>query len=111
MNYFFHIIILKGKFKDIIEENLSFDLKYYVLKKKSIKYPHFQNNAQSNVFAPRKLSCHKTVIDNYGFTFLKTVKTVVINHGFNFKFKTVVDDYDFNFKFKIIVGDYGFNYF
>ena len=38
-------------------------------KKKSIKYPYFQNNVQSSVFVPRKLSCHKTVVGNYGFTF------------------------------------------
>ena len=37
--------------------------------KKIHKYPHFQNNVQYNMFAPRKLQCHKTVVSNYGFTF------------------------------------------
>ena len=38
-------------------------------KKKIHKVPPFQNNVQSNVFAPCKLLCHKTVVGNYGFTF------------------------------------------
>ena len=45
------------------------DPKYYVLKKIFIKYPYFQNNVQSNAFTLSKLSCHKTVVTNYGFTF------------------------------------------
>ena len=38
-------------------------------------------------------------------------KTIVINHGFNFKPKTVVTNYDFNFleKFKTIVTNYCFD--
>ena len=44
-----------------------------------------------------KLSCHKIVVGDYGFIFLKWLETVVTNHGFNFKFKVVVGDYDFNF--------------
>ena len=44
---------------------------------------------------PHKLSCHKTVIADYSFIFLKRLKIVVINHDFNYKFKTIIDDYNF----------------
>ena len=49
---------------------------------------------------PHKLSCHKTVVGDYGFILLKWLETVVTNHGFNFKFKVVVSDYDFDFFLK-----------
>ena len=49
---------------------------------------------------PHKLPRHKTVVDNYGFIFLKWLKTVITNHDFNFKFKAVIDDYDFDFFLK-----------
>ena len=43
--------------------------------------------------------------------YLKKIKTIIINHDFNFKPKIALDDYDFNFlnKFKIIIINYGFN--
>ena len=44
-----------------------------------------------------KLSCHKIVIGDYGFIFLKRLETVVTNHGFNFKFKAAINDYGFEF--------------
>ena len=60
-----------------------------------------------------KLLCYKTVIGDYGFIFLKLLETVVINHGFNFKFKVVVSDYGFDFFFKmvkVVVTNCGFNF-
>ena len=42
-----------------------------------------------------KLLCHKTMVDYYRFIFLKRLKAIVTNHGFNFKFKAVVGDYGF----------------
>ena len=41
--------------------------------------------------------CHinKTVIDDYGFKFLKIVKIIIINYGFRLKVKIIVDDYFF----------------
>ena len=44
-----------------------------------------------------KLSCHKTVVSDYGIIFLERLEIVVTNHGFNFKFKVVVSDYGFDF--------------
>ena len=51
---------------------------------------------------PYKLPCHKTVVGDYGFIFLKWLETVVTNHGFNFKFKVVIGDYSYNFFFKLL---------
>ena len=47
-----------------------------------------------------QLPRHKTVAGDYGFIFLKWLETVVINHGFNFKFKAVIGDYGFDFFLK-----------
>ena len=44
-----------------------------------------------------KLSCHKTVVGDYNFIFLKQLGTVITNHGFNFKFKVSIGDYSFHF--------------
>ena len=60
---------------------------YTTLKKKFIKWTCFQNNVQYSASVPDKLSCHKTIVVSYHFIFLKWLKTVVTNHGFNFKFK------------------------
>ena len=48
------------------------------------------------------------MIDDYD---LKKIKTIIINHVFNFKSKIIISDYDFNFlnKFKIIVINYSFD--
>ena len=39
------------------------------------------------------------------------LKTIIINHGFNFKSKIIIGDYNFNFlkKFKTIVINYDFD--
>ena len=67
---------------------------------------------------PHKLPCHKTVVGDYSFIFLKWLETVVTNHGFNFKFKAVVGDYGFDFFLKwskpqlvkAVVTNCGFNF-
>ena len=49
---------------------------------------------------PHDLPCHKTVVSDYGFIFLKWLEIIVTNHSFNFNFKVVVIDCGFDFFLK-----------
>ena len=69
----------------------------HLKKKNYIKQTDFQNNVQFSALVSRRLSHHKTVVSDYSFVFLKTIKTIVINHDFNFKFKIVIVNYNFDY--------------
>ena len=48
--------------------------------------------------------CHKTLISNYDFDFLKH-KMIVRYYSFKFIFKIIIINYDYKLKFKTLVGN------